>query len=56
MSLEEYVTKGRDKFEPIVSKTGFAFPCSACKYRYGTDEEEPCRSCDYNINAKPSSK
>lgn len=53
MSLMEYVTPGRDKFEAEERDSGFAFPCSACKYRHGTDQDEPCRSCDHNSAAKP---
>ena len=30
----------------------FAFPCSACKHRYGEDTDEPCIRCDWNLRAK----
>ena len=54
MILNDYVIEGRDKFEPEHRSLAFAFPCSACKYRnIEDDQDEPCVSCDHNLNAKP---
>lgn len=54
MSLKDYVIAGRDKFEPENRSLVFAFPCCACKYRNVEDDQnEPCVSCDHNLNAKP---
>ena len=52
MGLEEYGGVKRDHFEPD-HENGFCFPCCACKHRYGTDKEEPCIRCDWNMGAKP---
>ena len=52
MSLRDYVAIPRDKFELQELVTdGFDFPCGLCKHRHGTDRDEPCRTCDHNINS-----
>lgn len=50
MPLFDY-TVARDRFEPDESASGLSFPCSACRHRVGSDREEPCNSCDFNLNA-----
>lgn len=56
MGLHRYVVR-RDKFEFNDPGGGFrlAFPCCVCIHRDGTDQEEPCRTCDHNANAVASS-
>lgn len=51
MGLNDYAVP-RDKFQ-LEEKhiNGFAFPCGECRHRHGTDSEEPCTSCDHNLNA-----
>lgn len=51
MSLHDFTIIGRDKFEPIVTSSGFSFPCNSCKHNKGDDDEEPCRTCEHNLNA-----
>ena len=51
MGLETYQV-ARDHFEPD-ENTHLAFPCCACRHRHGTDKEEPCIRCDWNLGAKP---
>lgn len=53
MALNEYVV-ARDNFslDEGHHDRGLAFPCSCCKHRSGTDRDEPCRSCDHNLNAE----
>ena len=50
MGLETYQV-ARDHFEPD-ENTHLCFPCSACRHRHGTDKEEPCIRCDWNLGAK----
>lgn len=50
MGLEAYSVR-RDHFEPE-DNTGLCFPCCACRHRHGTDREEPCIRCDWNLGAK----
>lgn len=52
MGLSAYSVK-RDKFEPEGGDLGLSFPCCVCLHRHGTDQVEPCRTCDHNINAVP---
>lgn len=47
MGLNDY-TVGKDSFEFDEARFDFFFPCCACKNRYGTDFEEPCRTCGHN--------
>lgn len=57
MSLKDHVIDGRDKFEPAELSLAFAFPCCACKYRHAEDDQdEPCVSCDHNLNARAESE
>ena len=49
MSLQDHAVN-IDLFEVIETPTGFAFPCSACKYNVVADYEYPCVSCDHNSN------
>ncbi len=51
MGLETYQV-ARDHFEPD-ENTHLAFPCCSCRHRHGTDKEEPCIRCDWNLGAKP---
>ena len=51
MGLETYQV-ARDHFEPD-DNTHLTFPCCACRHRHGTDQEEPCIRCDWNLCAKP---
>lgn len=51
MGLETFQV-ARDHFEPD-DNTHLAFPCYACRHRHGTDKEEPCIRCDWNLGAKP---
>ena len=46
----EYPVVRRDRFEPDETNS-FSFPCSCCVNRFILDSEEPCRSCDHNVNA-----
>jgi len=52
MGLQDYVMH-RDKFE-FKNSTGntFDFPCCVCKNNRKDDSEEPCRTCDHNVNAE----
>ncbi len=52
MALDCYRVR-RDHFEPYDADTGLCFPCNACRYRHGTDKDEPCIRCDWNLGAKP---
>lgn len=49
MSIFEYVVT-RDKFE-LEDSMELSFPCSQCVHRKGTDHDEPCVSCDHNLNS-----
>lgn len=51
MGLEAYSVR-RDHFEPDDNTPGLCFPCNVCRYRHGTDKDEPCIRCDWNLNAK----
>jgi hypothetical protein len=53
MSLQDYAVK-RDKFERSGNGSGsltLDFPCCVCFHRFRKDTEEPCRTCDHNVNA-----
>ena len=50
MGLDLYKVR-RDHFEPE-DDTGLCFPCCACRHRHGTDKDEPCIRCDWNLGAK----
>ena len=52
MGLKEHEVE-RDKFEFDDEGPGFEFPCIVCKHRNVRDSEEPCMTCDHNLNAKP---
>lgn len=43
----------RDNFEADGGDQGFSFPCCVCVHRHGSDQAEPCRTCDHNANAVP---
>jgi hypothetical protein len=49
MSLRDYDVN-RDKFEADEWGT-MVFPCCACKHGKKRDTDEPCRTCDHNVNA-----
>lgn len=51
MGLEAYLVN-RDRFEPDDEKSHLAFPCCACKFRHGSDRDEPCIRCDWNLGSK----
>jgi DnaJ-class molecular chaperone len=53
MSLKDYAVN-RDKFE--LRKDGrhalsLDFPCCHCSYCFKAETDEPCRTCDHNVNA-----
>ena len=53
MSLKDYAVN-RDKFERSGNGSGsltLDFPCCVCFHRFRKDTEEPCRTCDHNVNA-----
>ena len=50
MSLRDYEVPS-DYFETEIT-FGFAFPCLACMYRHGTQQEHPCSGCGHNMNAE----
>jgi hypothetical protein len=50
MSLKDHEVP-RDKFEPDDSVNGLSFPCNCCAYRNLSDSDEPCRTCDHNLNS-----
>jgi hypothetical protein len=50
MGLTDYSVR-RDKFEAAQSG-GLAFPCSCCIHSVGEAQDEPCRTCDHNVNAE----
>ena len=50
MGLEIYKVS-RDHFEPDDGGR-LCFPCNACRHRHGTDKDEPCIRCDWNLGAK----
>lgn len=52
MGLTDHSVR-RDKFEPEGGDLGMAFPCCVCTHRHGSDQAEPCRTCDHNANAAP---
>ena len=52
MALIDYAVQ-RDKFEADEVTNGFDFPCGVCIHRHGTDMDEPCRTCDYNMRSVP---
>jgi hypothetical protein len=49
MSLRDYDVN-RDKFEADEWGT-MVFPCFACKHGKKRGWDEPCRTCDHNVNA-----
>ena len=56
VGLRDYA-KARDKFELDAKDGGeprfayeLAWPCCCCKHSECTDQEEPCRTCDHNVN------
>jgi len=49
MSLQDYTVK-RDKFEAKLDLV-YGFPCNACKHIHKPCHDEPCQSCDHNVNA-----
>lgn len=52
MGLEAYGVI-RDHFEADDHKPGeLRFPCNVCRHRHGTDKDEPCIRCDWNICSK----
>ena len=51
MGIEKYIVKN-DKFEVDDNEFPLGFPCCACKYRRGTDQDEPCISCEHNLYYK----
>jgi hypothetical protein len=53
MSLKDYSVL-RDNFclHPLgFNNPRFSFPCCACRNQERKDHEEPCRSCDHNVNS-----
>jgi len=52
MSLQIYGVK-RDNFFLDVKEilNGLDFPCCCCQFRTCKDSEDPCRTCDHNVNA-----
>jgi len=57
MSLRDYEV-ARDKFTLDARNGGpprfaheVAFPCCVCVHAEHTDRDEPCRTCDHNVNA-----
>jgi hypothetical protein len=53
MSLRDYVVT-RDKFQLHDKGTvglELSFPCCHCQHRNMRDTDEPCRTCDHNVNA-----
>ena len=53
MSLRDYAV-ARDNFclDPLgYNDPRFAFPCCVCRNKDKGDQEEPCRTCDHNVNA-----
>jgi len=50
MSVKDYVVES-DKFEPDETLK-MSFPCSGCKYQYGSDKRPPCSECGHNICAE----
>jgi hypothetical protein len=57
VSLRDYAV-ARDKFALDARNGGpprfapeVAFPCCVCAHAEHTDSEEPCRTCDHNVNA-----
>lgn len=53
MSLSDYAVK-RDKFKLQNNGTVglyLCFPCCLCNHRHNHDGDEPCRTCDHNVNA-----
>lgn len=43
----------RDHFELDDAGMRLCFPCSVCKHRHGSDKDEPCIRCDWNMGALP---
>ena len=41
-----------DHFEPEEHNIAFGIPCCWCKHRFGSDTQDPCRTCDHNANAE----
>jgi hypothetical protein len=53
MSLRDYAV-ARDNFclDPLgYTNTMFSFPCCVCRNKLKEASQEPCRTCDHNINA-----
>lgn len=49
MGLSDYLVQ-RDKF--VANQYGaLSFPCSCCAHAGGDAQDEPCRTCDHNVNA-----
>jgi len=54
MSISEYGQGIYRDFFQADGNLAFSFPCSACKFRFGGQDEEPCQYCDHNTNAEKS--
>lgn len=53
MSLKDYAVK-RDKFQlhgNVTIGLSVQFPCCHCQHRNKRLTDEPCRTCDHNVNA-----
>lgn len=50
MSMDQYHVR-RDHFELDDSGMSLCFPCSVCQHRHGSDKDEPCIRCDWNMGA-----
>jgi hypothetical protein len=52
MSLQDYqVARDHFRADDMAGVRSFAFPCSACVHRGLRDTQQPCRTCDHNVNA-----
>lgn len=52
MGMDQYCVR-RDHFELDDSGMYLCFPCSVCQHRHGSDKDEPCIRCDWNMGALP---
>jgi len=52
MGLQDYaVTRDRFEYGDYFYKVEFDFPCCVCKWNQCDCADEPCRTCDHNVQA-----
>jgi len=50
VSRRDYLVE-RDNFQHGHDYSIYGFPCCVCEHRQHDAQNEPCRTCDHNVNA-----